>query len=157
MQREPRLNVTLTFTLHDKTSNATNFWLFFDVAYVSPFKFCSVKSDQQQQRDMYATCDTYATISRRLNATFLRIQLPFPLVNNFAREARARSTPTGPTVHPSPLYNNFAREARPPVPLCTRPLYITILRAKRAHTNHCAVPPPVVDLLAGWLCFFFFF
>ena len=116
---EPRLNATLTFTLHGKaTSNATNFWLFFVVAYVSPFKFCSVKSDQQQQRDMYATCDTYATISRRLNATFLRIQLPPPLVNN------------------------FAREARPPVPLCTRPLYITILRAKRAHTNHCAVPPP---------------
>merc|ERR1712121_8923 len=85
---EPRLNATWAFTLHGKaTSNATNFWLFFVVAYVSPFKFCSVKSDQQQQRDMYATCDTYATISRRLNATFLRIQLPPPLVNNFAREA----------------------------------------------------------------------
>ena len=80
---EPRLNATLTFTLHDKaTSNATNFWLFFDVAYVSPFKFCSVMSYQQQQRDMYATCDTYATIFRRLNATFLRTQLPSPLVNN---------------------------------------------------------------------------
>ena len=74
---ETRLNVTKTFTLHDKTtSNATNFWLFFDVAYVSPFKFCSVMSYQQQQRDMYATCDTYATIFRRLNATFLRTQLP---------------------------------------------------------------------------------
>ena len=130
---EPRLNATLAFTLHDKTtSNPTNFWLFFVVAYVSPFKFCSVKSDQQQQRDMYATCDTYATISRRLNATFLRIQLPPPLVNN------------------------FAREARPPVPLCTRPLYITILRAKRAHTNHCALP---LRWLTCWLAgsvFFFF-
>ena len=80
---EPRLNATLTFTLHGKaTSNATNFWLFFVVAYVSSFKFCRVMSYQQQQRDMYATCDTYATIFRRLNATFLRTQLPSPLVNN---------------------------------------------------------------------------
>ena len=86
---EPRLNATLTFTLHDKTtSNATNFWLFFDVAYVSPFKFCSVMSYQQQQRDMYATCDTYATIFRRLNATFFRTLLLCPLVKNLAREAR---------------------------------------------------------------------
>ena len=60
---EPRLNATLTFTLHDKTtSNPTNFWLVFVVEYVLPFKFCRVMSYQQQQRDMYATCDTYATI-----------------------------------------------------------------------------------------------
>ena len=96
---EPRLNATLTFTLHGKaTFNATDFWLFFVVAYVSPFKFCSVMSDQQQ-RDMDARCDKYATIYRRLNATILRIQLPSPLVNNFAREAR----PHEPLCcHPSP-------------------------------------------------------
>ena len=87
--KEPRLNATLTFTLHDKaTSNATNFWLFFVVAYVSPFKFCSVKSDQQQQRDMYATCDIFVTSFRRLNATFFRTLLLCPLVKNLAREAR---------------------------------------------------------------------
>ena len=80
---EPRLNATLTFTLHDKTtSNPTNFWLFFVVAYVSSFKFCRVMSYQQQQRDMYPTCDTYASIFWRFNASFLRTHLP-PLVNNF--------------------------------------------------------------------------
>ena len=124
---EPRLNVTKAFTLHGKTTfYPTKFWLFFDVAYVSPFRFCNVMSDQQQQRDIYVTCDIFVTIFRRLNATFLRTQLPPPLVNN------------------------FACEARPPVSLCIRPLYITILRAKRAHSNHCAAaPPPVVDSCIG--------
>ena len=81
--KEPRLNVTKAFTLHGKTtSNPTKFWLFFDVAYVSPFRFCNVMSDQQQQRDIYVTCDIFVTIFRRLNVTFFRILLPSRLLNN---------------------------------------------------------------------------
>ena len=45
-------------------------------------------SDQQQQRDIYVTCDIFVTIFRRLDATFFRTLLPCPLVNNLAREAR---------------------------------------------------------------------